>query len=273
MRCSHCGAEIPILAGKTEGMRFCSSCGAVLDMSAADTRQEYMTAQRRSAAPNPNLRGDLGPAVMLGSSGASKSSAPRSAVTKTAPVLPRSTEPIYEPKPAPKKKSRLPLVLVLAVIFVPVILIMLNSNKTKEFSYEELRITLTNDFKERDAMTDLQHIDFTKAHVDYTLDGTTKSVFIYRDEKSTDSFASLSDYALYTMGCYPNTESETFQSRHGYHYFYATGEVDGSDTPSKVLVAMYESDDAFWTIEISMYETQFDESDAFEWADSVTFVE
>ena len=279
MRCRQCGAENPDWTSTQKDlMRFCVSCGAQLDHP-SDAAPQQPERRRASSAPNLKFGGDLAPAPTLGAAytpAPTRPTTPPPAPTRPTPTPPaptRSTDEIYTPKPKPKKRGSGKALLILALLLLPVIYLMLKDSKPEEFAYEELRITLKSGFNERDAMTNLQNIDFTKAHVDYTLDNGTDSVFIYRDDKLANSFASLGEYAEYTKNLYPDGTGAFIRTRDQYRYFIATGESSGSDQNRKVLVALYESDDAFWTVEISMFENQFDEDQALEWADSVTFDE
>lgn len=174
---------------------------------------------------------------------------------------------------AGSSKKKFIIITVAAVILLSVVLIMIFSHSSKEFSYNELRIKLSSSYKEPDTKLSLKMLtsSLMKARPDYTLVNSDKTVYIYRDDKATNQYNSLSDYAAATKSAYAGAENAQIQQRGSYYYFIADGEMIGSDEKAKSVVAVFESAKAFWTVDIGGYAKQFSEKSYLENLDTVAF--
>ena len=176
-------------------------------------------------------------------------------------------------KAGKSKKKGLIIAIVAAVIIIPVIIIMIVSSQPKEFSCQELRIKLSSGYKEPDPTLRLK-ISTSSVLSDkpeYILVDSGDTAYFYRDEKG--SYSNLEQYAQDTKNGFKGAESASLYKKGDYYYFVSDGKMIGSDSSAKSVVAMFESKNAFWTIDIGGMANTFSEKKILGFMDTVTFKE
>lgn len=132
----------------------------------------------------------------------------------------------------------------------------------KEFTVDNVTITLTSDFTEEEF-----------EGFDQCFDSSNVAVFMLKDEFSLA--AELKDYTLAQYGdlVIQGNELDTeLKTENGITYFSYTGEGD-SGTPYRYFATLHKGPDAFWMIQFAVEEADLEEyrDDIFQWAASVSF--
>ena len=132
----------------------------------------------------------------------------------------------------------------------------------KKFSKAGVTITLTNQFVEKEIVSQTAYYE-----------STTMIVTVLKEE-----FTMLSGLENWTLKKYAETTisgnsltAEVVETENPYVYFEYEKTVSGNDY--KYLATCFKADDAFWLIQFGCFEKNYDKlrSDMFKYADSVTF--